>query len=433
MPLHGRRIAYSVDMKWRSGAVLLLLVAAGWAQRMEDTDYVALDHPAIQYRETAAQDAVAMLDQKLDKGQVKLDYAPGFGYLPALLKQLDVNIDSQVLVFSKTSTQAAHIDARAPRAIYFNDEVAVGIVRGGEVLEFTALDPVLGIKNYTMDVEKTQNPGFARRDDCLQCHQGAVTLGIPGMLVASVHPIHSGERERHGYSFMTDDRTPIEERWGGWYVTGTTGRQHHLGNNVLLVDPIHPGGPGGEDTQNVTSLDGKFDLTKYLAPTSDIVALLVLEHQTRMTNLLIRIGWDTRIALHDGTIEKARPEIEKEIDEMIGYMLFTDEAPLKEPVKGVSSFSKTFPGRGPRDSKGRSLRDFDLNTRIFRYPLSYMIYSRVFESLPSEARDRIYQRLWGVLSGKDDNPKFASLKTEDRAAIREIVRETKTNLPDYWK
>jgi hypothetical protein len=401
---------------------------------MEDTDYVPLDHPAIGYRETAPQDPVARLDQKLDKGQVKLDYAAGgFGYLPALLKQLGVNIDSQVLVFSKTSTQAARISAREPRAIYFNDEVAVGIVRNSEVLEFTALDPVLGIKTYTMDSGKSNSPTFARRDDCLQCHQGAASLGIPGMLIASVHPVTNGERERHGYSFITDGRSPLEERWGGWYVTGTTGKQRHLGNNTQLVDPIHPGPPAGDETQNVTSLDGRLELSKYLAPTSDLVALLVLEHQTRMTNLLIRIGWDARIALKDGTLDSIREQLNKQIDEMVGYMLFADEAPLREQVKGVSSFTKTFPQRGPKDSKNRSLRDFDLSKRLFRYPLSYMIYSNAFESLPGVVRDRVYQRLWDVLSGKEQDKKFAFLSTEDRTAVREILKETKQNLPDYWR
>jgi hypothetical protein len=404
------------------------------AERLEDTDYVPPDHPAIGYREGNAQDRIAKLDLRLDKGEVKLDYAPnGLGYLPALLKQLDVNIDSQVLVFSKTSTQAARINPTAPRAVYFNDDVAVGIVRGGEVLEFTALDPVQGVKTYTMEAERTKSPGFARRDDCLQCHQGGATLGIPGLLIASLHPASEGERDRHGSSFITDQRTPLKDRWGGWFVTGITGKQRHFGNNTALVDPMHPGPRAGDDALNVTSLEGKFDLTRYLAPTSDVVALMTLEHQTRMTNLLVRIGWDTRIAVHDGKLESFRPKMNEEIEDMIGYMLFADEAPLQEPVQGVSTFTKTFPQRGPKDKQGRTLREFDLKTRLFRYPLSYMIYSEAFENLPTIAKDRIYQRLWDVLSGKDQDKRFASLANQDREAITQIVRETKGNLPEYWR
>jgi hypothetical protein len=113
-------------------------------------------------------------------------------------------------------------------------------------------------------------------------------------------------------------------------------------------------------------------------------------------------------------------------------MLFVGEAPLREPVQGVSSFTATFPQRGPRDRYGRSLRDFDLQRRLFRYPLSYMIYSEIFDAMPATARERVYQRLFDVLSGKDRNPKFAHLSDSDRNAILEIIRDTKTGIPDYW-
>jgi hypothetical protein len=225
---------------------------------------------------------------------------------------------------------------------------------------------------------------------------------------------------------MTDQRVPMSGRWGGWYVTGTHGMQRHLGNNTALVDPIHPGGTAGDSTQNVTSLAGMFDTSKYLAPTSDIVALMTLEHQTRMTNLIIRIGWDVRIGKSDAAT------IDSEIDQLVKYMVFADETPLTEPVVGVSTFTKTFPQRGPRDKQGRSLRDFDLKTRMFRYPLSYMIYSAAFDGMPDIARERIYQRLYDVLSGKDQSKPFARLSAPDRRAALEILRETKPKLPAYW-
>ncbi len=415
---------YSEDMGTSKVLCLGLLGLAGWAmaERLEDRDYTALDNPAIGYRDTAGQDRISQLDRKLESGAVKLDYAPnGLSYLPAVLKALGVNIDSQVLVFSKTSTQAAKINPAAPRAIYFNDDVAVGFVRNGEVLEFTALDPIAGIKTYTMDTERAKaQPGFGRREDCLLCHQGGITFGVPGLMVASVHPADQA-RERHGNSFVTDQRTPLKERWGGWYVTGTTGMQRHLGNNTNLVDPIHPGAPAGDDTQNVTSLDGKFDLSKYLAPTSDLVALMTLEHQARMTNFLVRIGWDARM----GQVDAAA--LNQEIEEMLAYMLFTDEEPLREPVAGVSTFTKTFPERGPKDRQGRSLRDFDLKTRLFRYPLSYMIYSAAFDKLPEMVKQRVAMRLGEILGGKDESKTFARLSSEDRKAILEIVQQTKPN------
>jgi hypothetical protein len=403
------------------------------ADRLEDTFYIPLDHPAIQYAQPP-QDPVARLQKRLESGAGKLDFAVnGWGYLPAVLKQLDINIDSQVLVFSKTSIQTSRISPRTPRAIYFNDDVAVGFVQNGDVLELSSLDPKQGVVLYTLDTGKTDRPEFTRRDDCLRCHQGAQTLGVPGILVSSLHPRTGDAREAHGSAFLTDHRSAFNERWGGWYVTGTHGAQYHLGNNVGLVDPIQPGGPVREGTQNVTSLAELFNTSKYLAPASDIVALMTLEHQTRMTNLITRIGWDTRIALYDGKKDDpTRKGLYSEIEELVDYMLFVDEAPLREPVAGVSTFTKTFAARGPRDKQGRSLRDFDLQKRLFRYPLSYMIYSAAFDGMPDLARERVYQRLYEVLTGKDRSATFTHLSADDRGAMLEILRQTKPKLPNYF-
>ena len=436
---------YSENMRRRRlrsalALAVAVIAAAAWAlaDRLEDTFSLPLDHPAIQYSQRTGNDRVARLDRQLENGQTKLDYAAnGWGYLPALLQQLGINADSQVLVFSKTSIQISHISPRTPRAIYFNDDVAVGYVQNGEELELSALDPEQGVFFYTLDTAKSDQAGFARRDDCLRCHLGPVTLGAPGILISSVHPRSGEPRDAHGSAFVTDHRSRFAERWGGWYVTGTHGAQPHLGNNVALIDPLDPGGPAAEGTQNVISLAKMFDTSKYLAPTSDIVALMTLEHQTRVTNLMTRVGWDARIALHDGANGKQADDavwkqLAPEIEEMVGYMLFADEAPLGAPVAGVSAFSQTFPQRGPRDPRGRSLRDFDLHTRLFRYPLSYMIYSAAFDGLPDSVRERVYRRLYEVLTGKDQSKKFGRVSAEDRGAVLEILRQTKPGLPAYW-
>jgi hypothetical protein len=407
-------------------ALAAAVVLAAWAvaQQLEDTFYIPLDDPAIQYGQRPATDPVARLEQRLERGQAKLETASnGWGYLPSVLRLLNVNPDSQALVFSKTSTQVENIGPRTPRAIYFNDDVTVGFVRNSDVLEIASLDPKQGVQFYVL--VKTAEPAFAQSEGCLRCHQGAPTLGIPGLLISSVHPV-SEARQEHGHAFMTDHRTPLSERWGGWYVTGTTGSQTHLGNNTNLVDPVRSGGPSTQPTQNLTSLAEMFDTSKYLVPTSDIVALMTLEHQTRMTNLMIRLGWDARMGMAS---EKLNPEIE----ELLKYMLFADEEPLKAPVKGVSTFTETFPQRGPRDPQGRSLRDFDLKTRLFRYPLSYMIYSAAFDGMPDKVRDRVYQRLYEILTDKDTSKTFASVSPETRGALLEILRETKPNLPDSWR
>jgi hypothetical protein len=414
----------------RPWAVLVLtaglVTSAIWllAERLEDTDYIPLDNPAIQYAKNPLNDPVTRLKQRLERGQAKIEAAPNsWGYLPSILKELGINPDSQTLVFSKTSTQAEKIGPAAPRAIYFNDEVSVGFVRNSDVLEITSLDARQGVQFYLM--VNSGRPVFSRSSECLRCHQGAITLGVPGLFVSSIHP-RSETRQEHGNAVVTDQRTPLSARWGGWYVTGTHGAQTHFGNNTNLVDPVRSGGPSAYPTQNLTSLEDRVDTSRYLVPTSDIVALMTLEHQMRMTNLMIRIGWDARI----GT---APDRLNAEIEEMLQYMLFTDEAPLSAPVKGVSTFTSTFSRRGPRDSQGRSLRDFDLKTRLFRYPLSYMIYSTAFDGMPKEVRERVYQRMFEILSGKDTGKAYASLTPEARQAILEIVRATKANLPQSWR
>jgi hypothetical protein len=401
------------------------------AAHIEDVTYLSNDHPAIQYAKPP-DDPVTRLGKRIESGEVKLDYSPEFGYLPALLKQFGLNIDSQLLVFSKTSFQATKIGPRAPRALYFTDDVAMGFVQTGDVLEFAALDPKQGFSFYTLDIAKADKPEFVRRDTCLQCHQGLSTLGIPGILVSSVYPGPDGMPAFRGNAMITDHRTPLDQRWGGWYVTGTHGSQSHIGNAVGH-NSAQPQLLDTKGTQNLTSLERRFDASKYLAPASDIVALMTLEHQTRMTNLMLRIGWDTRIAIGDSKLDDAaRERINGEIEDMVTYLLFADETKLYEPIQGVSTFTKTFAARGPRDRQGRSLRDFDLEKRMFRYPLSYMIYSAAFDNMPELVRERVYQRLYEILAGKDQSPAYARLTSDDRRAILEILRDTKPNLPAYW-
>src|SRR6185437_13809010 len=257
------------------------------------------EHPAIAYSKAPSDDPVARLVKRLDSGQAKLDYVPGrAGYLPSVLKNLDINVDSQMLVFSKTSFQAPLISPRAPRALFFNDDVSVGWVKNGEVLELAALDPKQGVVFYTLNVEKVEKPYFARRDECLQCHQVQATLGVPGLEVGSSFPRSDGTPLFQAGYTAVDHRIPIEKRWGGWFVTGNSGSVEHMGN-AIAPDPSNPKELDRSDSHNLTSLAGKVDLTGYQAQTSDIVALMTLELQTRMTNLIIRAGWEERMAEHD--------------------------------------------------------------------------------------------------------------------------------------
>lgn len=315
--------------------------------------------------------------------------------LAALLERLGINPDSQALVFSKTSFQAGKISPRNPRAVYFTDDAAAGWVRGSSAMELAAVDPRQGVMFYTFEGGK-----FERQQVCLHCHQGAATMGVPGMFVGSVYPDISGMPDRTG-AIITDHRTAFADRWGGWYVNAARGEQRDRANGVA-EDPADP--HLLHSRQNLTSLVREFNTAGYLAPVSDIVALMTFEHQTQMSNLMTRIAWESR----------AGDPPNEDVEALVRYMTFADEAPLKEPIVGVSTFTKTFPQRGPRDSKGRSLRDFDLQTRLFRYPLSYMIYSAQFDALPQPVRARIWRRV------------FAELK--DRPDVLEIVRGTKAGI-----
>jgi hypothetical protein len=242
-----------------------------------------------------------------------------------------------------------------------------------------------------------------------------------------------------------DQTTPFAQRWGGWYVTGTHGNEKHLGNLILHkeVQPTDIDNTGG---QNVTDLTGRFSTSAYLTPHSDIVALMVLEHQTEMHNRITQLNFQTRMALwQEAALKKAFGEsgdthldstlrrIASAGDDLVELMLFCDEAPLTGAVAGTSSFQAEFQQRGPGDHRGRSLRDFDLATRLFKYPCSYLIHSAAFDALPELGRDYVLRRLWEILTSTETDTKFAHLSQADRQSILEILRDTKENLPDYWK
>jgi hypothetical protein len=413
-----------------------MLVVCIVCRTQEYLPAIPVDHPAIQYSQGPLDDPVTRLAKQLQSGTVKLESrGDASGYLATLLEHLGIKIDSQALVFSKTSFQAPTISPSNPRAIYFSDDVAVGYVRGGEGFEVAGTDSKQGTVFYTFNIDKSGVPSLTRRDVCLKCHQGPATLGVPGIFVGSVFPSPLGAPQRDG-AIITDQRTAFKDRWGGWYVNAKRGEQLDRANAVAS-NPAEPDVLDTDGKQNLTNLIGRFTPGGYLTTVSDIVALMTFEHQTEMTNYLTRVGWEARVIQHEAQ-QSSQPDdpnrlqLDADIEALVTYMLFVDEVPLKEPIEGVSTFTKTFPERGPRDSKGRSLRDFDLQKRLFRYPLSYLIYSPQFDALPDNIRERIYQRLYDILSGQDQATKFANLSADDRRAILEILRDTKPSLPAYW-
>jgi hypothetical protein len=410
--------------RWAITAAALLLAGAAAAQL--DGSVVSLEHPAIAYRTEALSNPVDELQQRLERGAAELDLDPraGIGYLPALLRELGVPVESQLLVYSKTSLQQRLITPEQPRALYFKDDVILGTVHGG-VIEIAVQDAKQGAVFYTLETTDDE-PRLQRQGACLGCHYGFATLGVPGFFTRSVPTAVDGRTLPWLGNATVSHATPLAERWGGWYVTGDVGANDHLGNALLANDRLQEMPPLERATP--ADLRARFP-SGYLTPYSDTVAHLVLDHQLVMMNVLTRVGWDFRVALAE---RRDLASLARTVDEAVEYLLFAGEVPL-EPVRGTSGFAEQFANVGPYDERGRSLRQLKLDGRLMRYPLSYLIYSSAFDGLPAEARDALYRRLWDVLSSTAANARYAHLSAADRAAIVEILIATKPGLPAYFQ
>jgi hypothetical protein len=420
---------------------ILFVTIVLWATIARGADF---DNPPISYSSTAPQEAVAQLQRDLDTGKVKLDRKDDRGYLDSLLKALNIPATSQTLVFSQTSFQRTLISPKNPRALYFNDDTYVGFVPGGEVLEVAASDPKLGTIFYTVDQHaNAAKPKIARQiDSCLQCHGESMTRDIPGLLVRSVFADETGQPILSAGTFLTTHESPWSERWGGWYATNSPPSLKHMGNATYTASENENPSAHPLASSRIQAL------SNYPTRTSDIIALLVLEHQAEAHNRITRASYGTALALRDEKVlAEALGEKLKEGDHsegtlnriknackpLVEYLLFANEATLPAPLDATTPFAKEFTARGPRDSKGRSLRDFDLKTRLFKYPCSYLIYSQSFNGLPDAARASVYQQLWQVLNDNDPPKAFAHLTAPHRAALIGILRETKPELRDAWK
>ena len=141
-----------------------------------------------------------------------------------------------------------------------------------------------------------------------------------------------------------------------------------------------------------------------------------------------RVNWEARV----GPTLAGRP-MSKAVEELVDYLLFVDEAELPGPIVGSNDYAKTFAAGAPRDPRGRSLKDLDLQQRLFRYPCSYLIYSAQFDALPADVRQQIYQRMYEVLAGGDPDPRYTQLSEDRRRAVIDILIATKPDLPDYFR
>jgi hypothetical protein len=421
----------------RSAVLTGACAAAVFAQRT-DAFVQPRDHPAIEYSKGPVTDRVAELNRKILDGSIRLQFDGPSGYLRSALEALKVPVESQVALFSQNSSQGDLINMKNPRALFFNDAVSIGFVRGGTVLEAATQDPRQGVIFYTLDQKAADVPQFKRNDGCLACHLSWTTLGVPGLFVFSMLTLPD-DKNAYASGFASDDRTSFASRWGGWYVTGSLGSIRHMGNKPVSTastpDAAKP------EAHELKSLAGQFDTTGYPSPYSDVAALMVLEHQTNMTNLITWLGWESRLAAYEartgtlpiptapGARTPKNTRVEGAAADLVDYALFVYEEPLPGRVRGSSGFAEKFSALGPADRKGRSLRELDLGRHLMRYPCSYMIYSDAFGALPVAARNLVYRRMWQVLSGQDKSARYARLSLADRQAIVDILRDTKKDLP----
>lgn len=395
--------------------------------------------PPFNYSQALPHDGITGLQARIASGSLNLGHTDR-EVVQTLLRELRIPPESQLLVFSKTSLQRQRIHPSKPRSLFFNDNCYLGWVPGG-LVEITSLDPVLGPVFYSFDPSawKTNLDHCVSRDaDCLRCHGGTFVRGIPGLILRSVFTDATGEPMLKYGSELVDFRTPFTNRWGGWYVTGRHGSAVHRGNmcatekdEQLTVD-FRRGA-------NVTDLSRFFDASNYLTNTSDIVALLILEHQTAMQNTLTRASLNSRHMLEyqknlqcelkeTVTDEPVYPSVKSVLDssarEIVDDLLFKDEAELPIGIQGSAGFAKAFGANARRASDGSSLKDLQINGHLFKNRCSYLIYSDSFLDLPKQLKRRVYRRLAGALTSTEPDSRYAYLEPDERARLVEILRQT---------
>ena len=433
-------------MKTYLGSLFLVFLAsfAGTLALRAENEY---ENAPISYSLSDPHDAAQALEKAQTQGKVKIDRSDDWAVVHGLLKQFHIPEASQVMVFSKTSKQNDRISPATPRVVYFGDNAYVGYCLGG-LIEVCTIDPRLGPIFYVADprANKSAPVRFIRDQSCLSCHGGPFSPDVPGVLVRSVCPSQDGHPIGSQGSKVVDTATPFEERWGGWYVTGKHGSVIHKGNvtaeemgEKVILDPK----PG----QNVSDLGKFFDTAPYPRKTSDIVALMVLEHQTSTQNVLTKANQTAMRAMHmqkslqkelgepvlDEPVNTARRMIDHSARDVVDALLFKDEAALPEGgIEGGGGFQEAFENSGQRTPEGRSLKDMQLLTRLFKHRCSYMIYSLTFTSLIPQLKQTVLTDLWAALQGQDPEGRYSYLSPIERRNIAKILVETLSGVPSEW-
>jgi hypothetical protein len=386
----------------------------------------AKEFPAMAYAASRPEGKLGRFAASVMSGDAALRYDPDRGYLDAVLAQLEIDPSSQVLVYSRTSVQGRLVTPQTPRAIYFNDDTYVAWIPSAPTFEVAGFDPELGPVFYKLSQDADGGETMERElGTCLRCHDtyGLSGGGVPRFLLGSGYTGTDGELVSHEAWILTSQATPLRNRWGGWYVTGRQGDQVHLGN--MLVERA-------EDLKdleslrvgNVDDLGDFFDTSRYPTPYSDIVALMVLEHQVEVQNLISRLRFETAGRAADSDTDTGGAELADAVEPLVEAMLMADETELTDRISGGSGFTERFESLGPFDSTGRSLRQLDLESRLFRYPLSYLIYSDAFQALPQVVKRTVYARLREILAEGPESDGFERLTAKDREEISGILRGT---------
>jgi 2-hydroxychromene-2-carboxylate isomerase len=441
----------------RPGRAVIITFALAFALAFALTPLATAAEPyerePINYWTTPLTDPVTRLKQNLESGDLQLDATTELSWLRGVLAALRVPESSQVLVFSKTSLQRSLISPSSPRALYFNDEVYVGWVPGGAI-ELTAMDPQVGAVFYLLHrppppdplaaaQTPPRHPSVIRDQECLSCHAGPMTGNIPGLMIRSVYPDAHGNPIFTAGTKLTGHHSPLEQRWGGWYVTGHHDPMRHLGNAIATETP--QGANLNRDAgANLTSLARHFDVSRYLLDQSDLVALMVLEHQINLHTLMTQAHYAVDSALHrDEAMRRELPEastgdstrriITHEATRLVKNMLFADETPLSpEGVSGSPTFVADFTKTAPRDHAGQSLKTLHLGSRLFKNRCSYLVYSPSFDALPTLLHQEIARLLHDALVRHDPLQLANHLRPEEKSRLVQILRETKPSLTRDW-
>jgi len=396
-------------------------------QTRESWHGVLDEHPAIQYLARPTTDRVAVLKKSLAQNPDALPRDPSTGYLTGVLKALGVPKESQLLVFSKTGVQSSYTSPGKPRALYFDQSVAIGYNPGAPLLELAAHDPQQGVVFYTIE-QHADAPIVTRRTSCMSCHVSATTLGVPGMIARSNTVAEDGTLVPQTGSQNVSHQTPHPDRWGGWFVTSEDAappyaQMAHRGNITFS-------GRGNTSNQVfVDWLNASPQSLGYPLPSSDIVSLLVFDHQMHAINLLTRLNWESRVAAGDGEVNPAGGAVRGLVNELADYLLFADEAPPLAPLTPPPAFAASLEARTPKDRHGRSFGQLDAVNRLLRYPCSFMVYSEAFDGLPKPVREAVYSRMLEVLSGHEARAARVRVTPADSRAIVEILKDTKPDFP----